>query len=113
MPPALPGGCKRMPVSARISCVNPPASLQCVNHPDRGGIGICVQCGQIVCTECSTKVDRVNYCNVCLAIAQERAQAVAPVSRQGELVAALVALALCLPLLTVLLMGLGLALAAI
>ena len=93
--------------------MNAPSSLHCVNHLDRGGIGICVKCGQVVCAECSTKIDRVNYCNVCLNAAQESRQTVAPVARRGEFVVALVALALCVPLLTALLMGLGMALAAI
>lgn len=51
-----------------------PHSFRCGNHPDREGIGICVGCRSVVCVECSTKIDRMNYCIRCLesAAAPER-----------------------------------------
>ncbi len=39
----------------------------CANHPQREAIGICVRCRTRVCSECSTKVDGINYCVSCLA----------------------------------------------
>jgi hypothetical protein len=48
----------------------PAASFRCQNHPDREGIGICVGCRSVVCVECSTKIDRMNYCIRCLQSAQ-------------------------------------------
>lgn len=39
----------------------------CQNHPSREGIGICVQCRQIYCSECITKLDGINHCRACLA----------------------------------------------
>jgi hypothetical protein len=42
------------------------SSFRCQNHPDREGIGICVGCRSVVCVECSTKIDRMNYCIQCL-----------------------------------------------
>jgi hypothetical protein len=39
----------------------------CENHPAREAIGVCVQCRTRVCSECSTKVDGINYCTRCLA----------------------------------------------
>ena len=54
-----------------------PQSFRCGNHPDREGIGICVGCRSVVCVECSTKIDRMNYCIRCL-------QAAAPVERSRD-----------------------------
>jgi hypothetical protein len=42
-------------------------SYRCRNHPDREGIGVCVRCRRVVCAECSTKIDRMNFCTGCLA----------------------------------------------
>lgn len=39
----------------------------CQYHPARPGVGICVKCGTVVCTECSTKFDGINHCAVCVA----------------------------------------------
>lgn len=39
----------------------------CANHPQREAIGICIKCRTRVCSECSTKVDGINYCVSCLA----------------------------------------------
>lgn len=38
----------------------------CENHPQREAIGVCVQCRTRVCSECSTKVEGINYCVRCL-----------------------------------------------
>jgi hypothetical protein len=48
---------------------NLPHTFRCANHPDREGIGICVNCRATVCVECSTKIDRMNYCIRCLQAA--------------------------------------------
>jgi hypothetical protein len=45
---------------------NLPPRFRCSNHPEREGIGICVNCRSVVCVECSTRVDRMNYCFRCL-----------------------------------------------
>lgn len=39
---------------------------RCTTHPDREGVGICVRCRSVVCVECSTRIDRLNYCRRCL-----------------------------------------------
>jgi hypothetical protein len=39
----------------------------CANHAQRAAIGVCVRCRTRVCSECSTKVDGINYCVACLA----------------------------------------------
>lgn len=51
-----------------------PHTFRCRNHPDREGVGICVSCRAVVCVECSTKVDRMNYCIRCLRAAAEPAR---------------------------------------
>lgn len=38
----------------------------CHYHPDRAGIGVCMRCRVVVCTSCSTRVDGINHCHVCL-----------------------------------------------
>jgi hypothetical protein len=48
---------------------NLPHTFRCTNHPDREGVGICVNCRSVVCVECSTKIDRMNYCIRCLQAA--------------------------------------------
>ena len=50
---------------------NLPRAFRCGNHPDREGVGICVSCRSVVCVECSTKIDRMNYCIRCLQAATE------------------------------------------
>ncbi|MCC2669282.1 MAG: hypothetical protein K0Q72_1753 [Armatimonadetes bacterium] len=48
---------------------NLPHTFRCSNHPEREGVGICVSCRSVVCVECSTKIDRMNYCIRCLQAA--------------------------------------------
>lgn len=48
-----------------------PQSFRCGNHPDREGVGICVSCRTVICVECSTKIDQMNYCIACLSSARE------------------------------------------
>ncbi|MDH5676031.1 MAG: B-box zinc finger protein [Myxococcales bacterium] len=43
-----------------------PAVATCENHAQREAIGVCVQCRRRVCSECSTKVEGINYCVSCL-----------------------------------------------
>jgi hypothetical protein len=45
---------------------NLPHTFRCQTHPDREGVGICVNCRAVVCVECTTKIDRMNYCIRCL-----------------------------------------------
>lgn len=41
--------------------------VHCYQHPQRLGIGICVECRQVVCAECSTQFEGINRCARCLA----------------------------------------------
>ncbi len=42
-------------------------SGNCHYHPGRAGIGICVECRQVICQECTTQFDGINRCASCLA----------------------------------------------
>jgi len=39
---------------------------RCVNHPERAGKALCMQCKKTVCQECATTWDGINYCVNCL-----------------------------------------------
>lgn len=41
-------------------------ALPCVNHRERAGIGKCVRCNAVICFECSTRRQGINYCVQCL-----------------------------------------------
>lgn len=43
-----------------------PASGRCRYHPDRMGIGVCVECRGVICGECSTQFEGINRCAECL-----------------------------------------------
>jgi hypothetical protein len=41
-------------------------SGRCFYHPDRSGIGICVECRRVICSECTTQFEGINRCAKCL-----------------------------------------------
>jgi hypothetical protein len=43
-------------------------NFNCVNHPSREGVGVCMAagCRKVVCDECSTKLEGINTCLDCL-----------------------------------------------
>ena len=43
-----------------------PVFESCGNHPDRRGFAVCMSCRKVVCQECATTWDGVNYCRSCL-----------------------------------------------
>lgn len=43
------------------------SSGRCRYHPERMGIGICVECRHVICGECSTQFEGINRCAQCLA----------------------------------------------
>jgi hypothetical protein len=47
----------------------------CHYHPMRPGIGVCVECRQVVCAECSTQFEGINRCAQCLGKMSRRAAA--------------------------------------
>ena len=48
----------------------------CHYHPARPGIGVCVECRQVVCAECSTQFEGINRCASCLSKMSRRADAI-------------------------------------
>ncbi len=42
-------------------------SGRCHYHPDRTGLGICVECRNVICLECTTQFEGINRCANCLA----------------------------------------------
>ena len=42
-------------------------AASCSVHSTREAIGVCIACRNRVCSECSTKVEGINYCVSCLA----------------------------------------------
>lgn len=41
-------------------------SGRCFDHPDRPGLGICVECRKVICSECTTQFEGINRCASCL-----------------------------------------------
>ena len=42
-------------------------SGRCHSHPERPGLGICVECRNVICTECTTQFEGINRCARCLS----------------------------------------------
>ncbi len=42
-------------------------SGRCNYHPERAGIGICVECRNVICQECTTQFEGINRCATCLS----------------------------------------------
>ena len=42
-------------------------SGRCQYHPDRPGLGVCVECRSVICTECTTQFEGINRCAKCLS----------------------------------------------
>jgi hypothetical protein len=43
-------------------------SGRCEYHPDRVGVGICVECRKVICSECTTQFEGINRCARCLSL---------------------------------------------
>ncbi len=56
-------------------------SGRCFSHPDRAGLGICVECRNVICVECTTQFEGINRCSSCLA---KRLEAVRTVALRSE-----------------------------
>lgn len=55
-------------------------SGRCHYHPERGGVGICVECRHVICRDCTTPFDGINRCAECLA--KKLVQAATPPRRR-------------------------------
>jgi hypothetical protein len=83
------------------------SSSRCVHHPDREGIGVCVRCRQVVCAECATKVDRINYCTRCLETLGASERITAPRRATSEKLLAVVLLLTSFLVMTGFFVGVG------
>jgi hypothetical protein len=43
------------------------SATRCAHHPDRPGHALCMACRKVVCAECATDWEGINYCATCLA----------------------------------------------
>ena len=50
--------------------------MKCHYHPDREPVGMCVACGQPICTECKVVLKDRLYCNECVAAGRKSPEAV-------------------------------------
>jgi hypothetical protein len=41
-------------------------SGRCHYHPERVGLGVCVECRRVICRECTTQFEGINRCASCL-----------------------------------------------
>ncbi len=39
---------------------------RCQYHPERPGLGVCVECRRVICVECTTQFEGINRCARCL-----------------------------------------------
>jgi hypothetical protein len=51
-------------------------SGRCHYHPERAGLGICVECRNVICIECTTQFEGINRCANCLNTRLARAKQV-------------------------------------
>ena len=58
-------------------------SGRCFYHPDRAGLGICVECRNVICVECTTQFEGINRCAKCLAARLSKAQKIVARSEWG------------------------------
>jgi hypothetical protein len=50
----------------------------CEAHPERAGVGVCVECRRVLCAECSTRFEGINRCARCLQARLASVQGLAP-----------------------------------
>jgi hypothetical protein len=43
------------------------ARQSCAEHPDRPSYALCVSCRKMLCHECTTQLEGINYCSACVA----------------------------------------------
>jgi hypothetical protein len=72
----------------------------CAHHPDRPGHALCMECRRVVCEECATDWQGINYCAPCLGKRREAARAVRAWPGRVVLLLACVLLAVVLTRLT-------------
>lgn len=58
-------------------------SGRCFYHPDRAGLGICVECRNVICVECTTQFEGINRCAKCLGARLSQARQLVARSEWG------------------------------
>ena len=58
-------------------------SGRCFYHPDRAGLGICVECRNVICVECTTQFEGINRCARCLKARLSQVQKIVARSEWG------------------------------
>ena len=53
-------------------------SGRCHYHPERAGLGICIECRHVICQECTTQFDGINRCASCLGQKLAKSRALPP-----------------------------------
>lgn len=71
-------------------------ATSCAHHPDRPGHALCMECRQVVCEECATDWQGINYCAPCLGRRRQAPRAVRAWPGQVALLLACAALAVVL-----------------
>ncbi|HDR06272.1 MAG TPA: hypothetical protein ENN88_01420 [Candidatus Coatesbacteria bacterium] len=65
-----------------------PGERMCPKHPDSAAVGVCMNCGRLVCRECRTRVDGRNLCPECAAELEGRSRRWGKVGKVAILVLA-------------------------
>ena len=60
------------------------AATNCAHHPDRPGHALCMECRRVVCEECATDWQGINYCAPCLARKAAGGRSRADLARAGR-----------------------------
>ena len=58
-------------------------SGRCHYHPERAGLGICVECRNVICVECTTQFEGINRCAKCLGARLSKAKKIVARSEWG------------------------------
>ena len=67
----------------------------CSFHPLKFASGICIRCRRLICPDCSTQLDGINYCRLCLEfLSARKVQPVAP--RRVSVLQVMLILVFCL-----------------
>jgi len=75
-------------------------ATSCAHHPDRPGHALCMECRRVVCEECATDWQGINYCAPCLEKRRQATRAVRAWPGRVVLVLACAVLAVLLTRLT-------------
>ena len=70
----------------------PVSQQKCANHPERPGKALCMRCKKVVCQECATQWDGINYCVNCLKAQRVKSEEASAVLPWASMLAAIIVL---------------------